>query len=102
MELTHGEIDLLLFDFLQEFIFFKDADQLLLRTEDISILKHESVFALKATLSGETLDPGKHNLKTDVKAVTLHHFYVAETPTGGGQRWCSTCDPVRNRQYSAA
>jgi SHS2 domain-containing protein len=82
VELTHTEIDLLLFDFLQEFIFFKDARQLLLQTEDISISKHGAVYTLRATLSGETLDAKKHALKADVKAVTLHRFDLSETLDG--------------------
>jgi SHS2 domain-containing protein len=82
VELTHTEIDLLLFDFLQEFIFFKDAEQLLLRTEDISISKDGAAYTLRATLCGETLDAQKHALKTDVKAVTLHLFDLSEIPGG--------------------
>ena len=82
VELSHTEIDLLLFDFLQEFIFFKDARQLLLQTEDISISKYGAVYTLRATLSGETLDAKKHALKADVKAVTLHRFDLSETLDG--------------------
>ena len=31
---------------------------------------------LKAELLGEEIDPKKHELRVDVKAVTLHHFYL--------------------------
>ena len=82
VELTHAEIDLLLFDFLQEFIYFKDTRRLLLRTEDISISKQGAAYILRATLCGETIDTGKHALKADVKAVTLHRFDLSETSEG--------------------
>lgn len=71
--LENKEIDLLLFDFLQEFIFYKDAQQLLLRVKEIKIT---DTYNLAAQLSGETLNPEKHGQKVDVKAVTLHQFHV--------------------------
>ena len=82
VNLTHNEIDLLLFDFLNEFIYFKDARQLLLRVVNISILDDGEVFTLDATLRGEQLDPARHVLKVDVKAVTLHRFDVSRTAGG--------------------
>jgi SHS2 domain-containing protein len=80
--LTHREIDLLLFDFLEEFIFLKDARQLLLRVRTISISKEGEAYTLFATLYGEKLDPERHPLRADVKAVTLHRFTVKETEQG--------------------
>jgi SHS2 domain-containing protein len=82
IDLSHEAIDLLLFKFLNEFIFLKDARQLLLRVRKVLISKDPSQFTLRATLYGEQLDPGRHPLKVDVKAVTLHRFEVRET--GGG------------------
>ncbi|MDP6779039.1 MAG: archease [Candidatus Latescibacteria bacterium] len=74
--------DLLLFNFLQEFIFFKDAQQLLLRPSEIEISRTGGGFAVDARLVGETLDPERHSLVVDVKAVTLHRFKVEETERG--------------------
>ncbi len=86
VHLTHEEIDLLLFDFLQEFIYFKDARQLLLRVERIILVKEGTTFVLDAVLRGERLDPDKHPLRADVKAVTLHRFSVSHTDDG----WVAT------------
>jgi SHS2 domain-containing protein len=82
IELEHDQLDLLLFSFLNEIVFLKDARQLLLRVESLSINKVDSNFILKAVAYGEKLDPQQHPLRVDVKAVTLHHFNLQETDQG--------------------
>ena len=80
-ELESEELDLLLFAFLQEFIYCKDAQQLLLRVEHLSV--EDSVpFRLRARVGGERLDPKRHPQRVDVKAVTLHQFRLEPTPNG--------------------
>jgi SHS2 domain-containing protein len=78
----NAEIDLLLFDFLQEVIFYKDSKQLLLRAQKVNIQRVEGEYQLSAVLKGEFLDPQKHEQRVDVKAVTLHQFYIKEVPQG--------------------
>jgi len=75
-------LDMLLFSFLNELIFYKDARQLLLRVKPVAINSADSRFTLQATASGERLDPERHQLIVDVKAVTLHLFHVEETVEG--------------------
>ena len=75
--LEHAELDLLLFSFLQELIFYKDARRLLLHADKVQIEEQEGLFRLKAIVSGERIDAGRHRLLVDVKAVTLHCFQVA-------------------------
>jgi SHS2 domain-containing protein len=75
-------VDLLLFDLLQELIFYKDAEQLLLRVRKVQIKRDGDRLALEADAYGEVLDPEKHDLVVDVKAVTLHRFKVEKTPRG--------------------
>jgi len=86
VNLSGGEIDLLLFDFLQEFIFYKDARLLLLRTGDLDISHRADNYRLKGVLRGERINPLKHPMKVDVKAVTLHRFAVTRAPEG----WTAT------------
>jgi len=74
--LNNEEIDLLYFDFLQEFIFFKDSEFLLLLPGSISIEWKDKKFILKSTLTGEKIDLGKHQFRVDIKAVTMHHLKV--------------------------
>ena len=82
IELKNDEIDMLLFDFLQELIYFKDAERLLLRVREMRIEEKEGAFSLKATIAGEPLDVGRHQQRADVKAVTLHDFRVEKTEGG--------------------
>ena len=79
---VEAELDMLLFQLLQELIFFKDAEKLLLRIKEIGIRRLEKGFALEARACGETLDPSRHDLVVDVKAVTLHRFRVEQTAQG--------------------
>ena len=82
IELKNDEIDILLFDFLQELIYFKDAERLLLRVREMRIDEKEGAYSLKATTAGELLDAGRHQQRADVKAVTLHDFRVEKTEGG--------------------
>lgn len=82
IELENEELDMLLFDFLQEIIYFKDAEQLLLRVDDIHISDEDGSYRLRATTSGERLDPDRHETRVDVKAVTFHRFALEKKDTG--------------------
>jgi len=82
IELSNDEIDMLLFDFLQELIYFKDAKRLLLRARDARIEERDDRYFLKAEAAGERLDATRHHQRADVKAVTLHGFCV-EKEDGG-------------------
>lgn len=82
LSLAAGSLDLLLFELLQELVYHKDANRLLLRVHDLRIEETGSGYRLHADASGETIDPGKHPLLADVKAVTLHRLSVGKTPSG--------------------
>lgn len=82
MRVEADEIDMLLFNFLQEIIFYKDAEQLIFNRYDVKIRKEGSYLKLKAEFYGERLDMNKHDLIVDVKAVTLHQFEVKKTDAG--------------------
>jgi SHS2 domain-containing protein len=75
-------LDLLLFELLQELVYHKDAGRLLLRVRDLRIEETGSGYRLHADAFGETIDPGRHPLLADVKAVTLHRLVVESTPDG--------------------
>jgi SHS2 domain-containing protein len=77
--LDNERLDLLLFDFLQELIYYKDAQKLMLRVGRVQIKEKEGKFFLWATARGEKLDPERHHPRVDVKAVTLHRFRLEKT-----------------------
>ena len=82
IDIENVEMDLLLFDFLNELVFYKDARRLLLRVDSLTIAPRPDGFALHAIASGEEIDFSRHDLSADVKAVTMHRFKVEETAEG--------------------
>jgi SHS2 domain-containing protein len=75
-------LDMLLFELLQALVYYKDAESLLLRIPEVRIERRDGGFHLEAEGRGETIDPGRHALYMDIKAVTLHEFRVEQTPEG--------------------
>lgn len=74
------KVDMLLFNFLQEIIFYKDAENLLFREFSLKVKKRP--MQVECVAVGEKLDMKKHDLIVDVKAVTMHRFDVRETKGG--------------------
>ncbi len=72
----------LLHDFLQEIIFYKDAETLLFSGYSLKITKSDKGWLLEATLEGEKLDMKKHDLIVDVKAVSWHMFKLEKNEKG--------------------
>jgi SHS2 domain-containing protein len=81
-ELENEYLDLLLLNFLQELIYYKDAEQLMLRVGDVAIQAGNPPCSVRATARGETLAPERHHPRVDVKAVTLHEFRLEKTDRG--------------------
>jgi SHS2 domain-containing protein len=78
INLEHEELDLLLYSFLAELVFYKDARRLLLHADEVRIEGSEGAYRLEAILSGEEIDPKRHKLLVDVKAVTLYRLRVVQ------------------------
>ncbi|MEN3037609.1 MAG: archease [Candidatus Kryptonium sp.] len=72
ISLNSDSIEMLLYDFLGEIVYFKDAHSLLFSKFDVKI-KDSNIYA---KLWGETINREKHHLRIDVKAVTLYRFSV--------------------------
>ncbi|MBD1832012.1 archease [Cyanobacteria bacterium FACHB-472] len=80
--LENDELDMLLFNFLQEFIYYKDSELLLLRAQQVEISEKDGVHQLSTVTKGEKLDSDRHQQRVDVKAVTLHQFQLEKTDDG--------------------
>lgn len=76
-----NDMQTLLFNFLQEIIFLKDAKRLLLNKFNIKISEGKKL-KLVAKASGEKLNMKKHELLVDVKAVSMHNFKVVKMKSG--------------------
>ncbi len=78
VELKNEAVDGLLFDWLSELVYLKDAEAVLFCKFNVNIEKNDA-YELKARVSGENIDQQKHSLRSDVKAVTYHLFEVKKT-----------------------
>ena len=74
-------VELLLFDFLDDLLFYKDSEQLIFSKFEIKINEEEGKYKLVCQAYGEKITE-KHEQKVDVKAITLHKFKVEKTPEG--------------------
>ena len=74
IEVEAVNLDDLLFNFLAELIYLKDTDKLFFNRFEIEI--DEDMLVLNAVARGERIDYNKHEIKTDVKAVTYHGLQV--------------------------
>ncbi len=72
----------LLFDFLDDLVYHKDADLLIFNKFEIKITQTHGLYQLTCEATGEKLDHAKHDPRVDVKAVTMHMFEVKETDDG--------------------
>lgn len=82
LELEAVSADLLLYDFLSELLYHKDAERLLLLPERVEVTLAAQGARLTAVLAGEEIDRQRHVLLVDVKAVTLHRFALERTAHG--------------------
>ncbi len=82
------KLEYLLFDFLNDLLFYKDSQQLLLSKFKCRIKvgkdeKKDRGYELECTAYGEKLNPEKHEQKVDVKAITMHLFEIKKK----GKSW---------------
>lgn len=82
-QLHNEQPDLLLYNYLEQFLYYKDSDYLLLRPSNVSLQVIDNKWHLQATVHGEPIDPLRHHLIVDVKAVTLHDFKLEQS----GRQW---------------
>ncbi|TET01762.1 MAG: archease [Promethearchaeota archaeon] len=69
----------LLFDFLSEFLYIFDVDELVFNQIYVrSIKKFKDNFKLRATLKGEKFDLDKHEIGIEVKAITYSFLNIEE------------------------
>ena len=85
IDLSHDQLDLLLYNFLDQLIYYKDTEQLILLVQDVFVQHSDAFWQIRAVVSGEPLDPSRHHQVVDVKAVTLHDFRLVQS----GNQWRS-------------
>jgi protein archease len=78
LEVAGDALDELLFDWLSEVLYAFESEHLLLSEFAIEL----TGAGLKATARGEPLDPERHQLEHEVKAITYHGLKVEQTAEG--------------------
>lgn len=81
--LTAEDLDGLLFDWLSEFLFLMDAENLIFGDFRVHSIKQEGgQFHLNATVYGEAIDLSRHVFDTEVKAATYNNMQVQQLADG--------------------
>jgi SHS2 domain-containing protein len=82
IHLNGSDPEILLFDFLNEILYYKDAESILLEPRSVHVSCTEGEeYRLKAAAHPIPLIPEKQR-GTDVKAVTLYRFYIKKITDG--------------------
>ena len=71
-------LDDLIFDWLSDLVYIKNAEGMIFR-DATALIQHEpaGLWNLRGTLIGEPIDPSRHELRADVKAVTKHRYEIS-------------------------
>jgi SHS2 domain-containing protein len=72
VEVEGTDLEYLLFDWLRELLYRFDAEHMLFSKFEVSVTET----GLKGTAAGEPIDPARHVLSHEVKAITYHALKV--------------------------
>ena len=78
IELSADEPAYLLFDWLSELLFAFESDRLLLAKFEIAVQEANAPLRLQAVCRGEPMDPVRHTMDHEVKAITYHGLQVEQ------------------------
>ena len=81
LSLRDRSADLLLLRFLNELIWLRDAEDVLLRARTL-VVRVDGEASLECELEGEPLDLARHEPANEVKAATLHALDLSRTSEG--------------------
>jgi len=82
IRLVNSDLNTLLVDFLNEIVRMTDTDNLFFSKFKTKITDAGGTWILQAVLAGEKINPKKHELRADIKAVTWHMFELKKGRTG--------------------
>lgn len=82
ISLENEDPEMLLFELLGELLYYKDGEGVLLALHECSLETRGDRHIFTAQARGAQIDPGRHALGVDIKAVTLHQFYLREIEEG--------------------
>ncbi|MDP3917414.1 MAG: archease [Nanoarchaeota archaeon] len=74
ISLKSDTLEKLLYDFLETIVYYKDTDSVVFNSCEVKIEEKDNNFLLKGKIYGEYINRNKHELYSDVKAITMHMF----------------------------
>ena len=90
IEQSNVDPSALLFDWLSEVVYWKDAAGVVFREARLTLTRDGDVWQLRARLIGALVDQQTQELHTDVKAITKHLYEIKQT--GGRWKVCVVLD----------
>ncbi|MCR5026299.1 MAG: archease [Methanobrevibacter sp.] len=78
-EITSEDEVSLLYDYLEELLFYHEIEFALFSDFDVKINKTGENYNLTATIKGEDIDWDKHERNCEIKAITFHQMVVKKS-----------------------
>jgi SHS2 domain-containing protein len=79
VKVVSEDLEALLYDFLEHFLYLHDAENLVFSTVKVrKIKKTAEGYRLEASVEGEEFNPEKHESGTHVKAITYHGMKIGK------------------------
>ncbi len=75
-------VEMLLYQVLEEVVYLKDAELFFVKSNKVRVSPDNDHFIATVTFVGGRFDPSIHEIGNDIKAITLHDFYVKNTKDG--------------------
>ena len=75
-EITSEDEVSLLYDYLEELLFYHEVEFMLFCEFDVQIEKTDGGYHLKAIITGEDINWDKHDRDCEIKAITFHQMEV--------------------------
>lgn len=77
-EITSEDEVSLLYDYLEELLFYHEIEFMLFSDFEVDIEKTSVEFKLKAKITGEEINWNKHERNCEIKAITFHKMAVCQ------------------------
>ena len=77
-EIAGSDREYLLFDWLNELLYVCESERVVLAEFEV----HVTETGLSAIARGEPIDPARHRVAREIKAITYHRLKVEQTPDG--------------------
>ncbi len=82
IDIEAESMEMLLYRFLDELVFLKDARKLLALFDGGTIEHSVEGYALRGVIAVDSIDAARHRFNVDIKAVTLHGLSCRKQPDG--------------------